>query len=77
MILKLLFLAYSKTSGRWCSPYYGSYSSWINAQLACAVDTNCRAVYDKNCDDSGEFHLCGASAYFISHASHCVYKKGK
>ena len=49
----------------------------MNAQSACAVDTNCQAVEDYSCDDSGVFVLCNQSSNFYSSYFSCAYTKGK
>ena len=49
----------------------------MNAQLACALDTNCIAVEDDDCDGSGVFQLCHEYFELQNGGSDCVYTKGK
>jgi hypothetical protein len=59
-----------------CDTYHGSYSSVSAARSACITDSNCVAVYDDSCDDSGPHYLCDAGhSYSVSTAGSCLYIK--
>ena len=75
--MKLWFAAYTKTSGRYCGPHYGEYSSLELAQAACNSNSNCQGVVDFKCDESGTFSLCTKKAAFYSSSNDCTYDKGK
>eukprot|EP01045_Picozoa_sp_COSAG04_P027025 COSAG04_NODE_3876_length_2456_cov_2.353415_1_plen_584_part_10 len=52
---------------------YGSYSTRVEAAVACAADSGCYGVYDQSCDGNGTFHLCPSSTLESSAMGSCVY----
>merc|ERR1712224_664729 len=56
------------------SDQYGSYRTFASARTACASDSNCEAVYDENCDNSG-FSLCPVNYVEDISFSSCLYLK--
>ena len=66
---------YPKKELAHCNPdQYGSYSTLASARTACASDSNCEAVYDENCDNSG-FTLCPVNYVEQTSPISCLYMK--
>ena len=54
---------------------YGSYPTESAAKTACAADSNCKGVYDYDCDNKGPFSLCPLSATYAPSTSSCILEK--
>jgi len=54
---------------------YGSYVSMADAKWACNYDSNCKGVYDTDCDGKGTYHLCPNDATYVDSGKSCIYDK--
>ena len=73
-------MPFKKQERKHCDPLkdnYGNYPTLKLAQSACISDFGCNAVYDENCDNHGEFHLCPTTSKMKSAQRSCVYEKSK
>ena len=70
-------ISYERQNSNHCAnTKYEEYSTLSIAQSACDSDSNCRGVYDGDCDNSGSFNLCLISAGLeASSSGSCVYEK--
>ena len=70
-----ILLGYTQVTQKQCSDVNYSFNTISEAQNACTADSNCRGVYDINCDGAPVIKLCLSSGTYQSSASDCIYDK--
>ena len=65
--------------GFWCGPEHTmhAYATQEEAEDACAIQEDCKSVYDQDCDGAGPWHTCSAAedGWKPFSASSCMYLK--
>ena len=71
----VLAFGFEKIENKECDEHkYGIFYDFEDAQIACKGDKNCSSIYNVDCENSGNFHLCPANTTKAS-LKDCTYLK--